>query len=105
MEAGTFQYVKNNYELDEKVNQMVFDLLRRMFASFHMPWRELTKENMYDRADDLKSIKKQDMLNIKRIPDSIEALFEESRVKLYRSKLEEMIAKKRDNSKLSKETG
>ena len=55
--------------------------------------------------DELKKVKKHDILNMKRIPNSIEALFEESRVKLYRSKLEEMIARKKDNSKLTKDSG
>ena len=105
VEAGTFQNVKNNQKLDDKVNSMVFDLLRRMFAAFHLPWRELTKENMYEKADQLKKVKKNDCINMKRIPTSIEALFEESKVKKYRSKLEEMIARRRDNSKLNKESG
>ena len=71
-----------------------------MFASFHMQWRELTKDNMYEKADELKKIKKEDYVHVKKIPDSLDALFEEKRVKMYKSKLEEMIARKKDNSKL-----
>lgn len=45
-------------ELRARVHGVVMDVLRTMFVWFNLPWRDLTDENMFEKAKLLKQVDK-----------------------------------------------
>ena len=77
-------------------DQVIYDILQRMFQQFNLPWNELTIQNMREKVNLLHTITKKDIRNMKRIGLKAEEKKDEPVV--YKSRLEEMIARKRENS-------
>ena len=46
----------------------MMEILRTVFAWFDLPWRELTYENMFDKAKELKSVDKEAIRYSKFVP-------------------------------------
>ena len=53
-EQGPIAELTIDKKLQEDVHSKIIEILRTIFAWFDMPWRELTYENMFERAKDLK---------------------------------------------------
>ena len=68
-----------------------------MFIAFDLPWLSLTIENMRERVGLLHTITKQDIMNMKRMGQASVVL--DATPVVYKSKLEEMLAKKREGNK------
>ena len=57
-EQGPLEEETCDPELRAKVHGVVMDVLRTMFVWFNLPWRELTEENMFEKAKLLKAVDK-----------------------------------------------
>ena len=67
-EQGPIGEITIDKKLQEDVHSKIIEILRTIFAWFDMPWRELTYENMFDRAKDLKHIDKEQIRFSKFVP-------------------------------------
>lgn len=46
----------------------MYDIVRTMFASFNLGWRDVTFENMFDKAEELSKVEKSDFEYMKFVP-------------------------------------
>ena len=76
------------------------EILRTMFAWFDLPFRELTYENMFDRAKELKKIDKEAIKYSKFVPTGQAGAYDANEKQEYTNKIEERISKKRDRATL-----
>lgn len=58
-EQGPLEDVSINYELQQEVFSQVIEILRTLFAWFDLPWRDLTYENMFEKAKELRKVDKE----------------------------------------------
>ena len=86
-EQGPLEEIKANSELQEKVNGTVMEILRTIFAWFDLPWRELTFENMFEKANMLKKISKEDIRYSKFVPLGQAGAYDEENKTKFSSKL------------------
>ena len=90
-------------DLKEKVNSTVMEILRTIFAWFDMPWRELTFENMFEKAKILNRITKEDIRYSKYVPLGQAGAYDEENKVKFTSKLQERLAKLKDRTALGVE--
>ena len=90
-------------DLKEKVNSTVMEILRTIFAWFDMPWRELTFENMFEKAKILNRITKEDIRYSKFVPLGQAGAYDEENKVKFTSKLQERLAKLKDRTALGVE--
>ena len=76
------------------------EILRTIFAWFDLPFRELTYENMFERANELKKIDKNAFRYSKFVPQGEAGVYDEKEEMRYTNKMEERISKKRDKATL-----
>ena len=82
------------------------EILRTLFAWFDLPWREITFDNMFEKAKMLKKIDKEAIRFSKYVPlGKAGANDQEGTKEFYMSKLQERISKKKDRTALGGNTG
>jgi len=86
-----------NRKLQQEVHSNVLEVLQTMFAWFSLPWRELTTENMFDKAKMLKKVDKDAIRFSKYLPFACDV--DDSRTaNNYSSKLQERLARIKDRA-------
>ena len=76
------------------------EILRTIFAWFDLPWRELTFENMFEKANMLKKISKEDIRYSKFVPLGQAGAYDEENKTKFSSKLQERLARLKDRTSL-----
>lgn len=81
------------------------EILRTVFAWFDLPWRDLTYENMFDRAKDLKAVDKEAIRYSRYVPLGQAGKIEEQNngKQVFNSKLQERLARMADRAALGDE--
>ena len=76
-EQGPLEEIKPDAKLKEQVNSQVMDILRTIFSWYDLPWRELTYENMFDKASLLKKVDKEAIRFSKFVPSGMATAYED----------------------------
>lgn len=102
-EQGPLEELTGNQELKEKINSTVMEILRTIFSWFDLPWRELTYDNMFEKAKILNKITKEDIRVSKFVPLGQAGAYDEANKVTFTSKLQERLARLKDRTTLGGE--
>ena len=99
-EQGPLEKEVCDPKLREKVHQVVLEVLRTMFTWFGLPWRELTNENMFDKANLLKAVDKHAIRFSKFAKFDVNAMQESARgIDIFTNKMHERLMKMGNRNK------
>ena len=68
---------------------IIFDLLKKMFQAFNLPWTELNMENMKEKVKLLGKVRKNQIKYMKRLTKPGDGTSGDAAPVVYKSKLEE----------------